>query len=295
MIKRKRKNSRAIIIMERTRYTIIVFSLIGVICFMMALQIQRMSEEFNAANSAATDDSYYHVIISINVHEKPEFLLKQLENIKENVKCKYAIVLNCNDYMFEECAKLEMPKNVFIHPKPLNKRTFTGTITNGIYNNMMFSLEKFKFEYFVVASSRNFFENSLRDLQEATIINKTYYREVRSWEQKKGEWHWPSFQKTLLLQYVIKNNHLPYLSPHEGLVLTHKGCEKIVEFLESHRDIRDDLFSFESVVEEFSLQTISMMMGENYYYIGNGCCTNEQNGSHGPSPTLLKYMYKTSR
>ena len=97
---------------------------------------------------------FYDCVISINVHEKPDFLKRQLDNIKENVSCKYAVVLNCNDFMFEECGKIELPDNVYIHPEPLNKNTFHGSLMHGIYNNMVFSLHHFQFDFFIVASSR---------------------------------------------------------------------------------------------------------------------------------------------
>lgn len=40
--------------------------------------------------------------MSINVHEKPDFLMRQLENIKSFVTSEFVIILNCNDYMFNE-------------------------------------------------------------------------------------------------------------------------------------------------------------------------------------------------
>ena len=66
---------------------------------------------------------HYDIILSINVHEKFNFLLKQLDNISKNVHCNYAIILNCNDFMYEECKKNSLPDNVYIHPKILNKKT----------------------------------------------------------------------------------------------------------------------------------------------------------------------------
>ena len=43
----------------------------------------------------------YKIIISINVHENVNFLFKQLNNIEEYVKIPYAVILNCNNYMYE--------------------------------------------------------------------------------------------------------------------------------------------------------------------------------------------------
>jgi len=272
---------------------VLQFALVAAILAMMICRIRRIDEEFEGTND---DVPHYHCVISINVHEKPDFLKKQLDNIEKNVSCDYAVVLNCNDTMFEECGKMDLPENVYIHPEPLKKSTWHGSLTHGIYNNMVYSLNNFWFDFFIVASSRNMFENDLRDLNEVVSYNKPYSNEdPRPWSEKKNSWHWPSFGDTLLIKYAIEKGHEPFKSPHEGLLFTHKGCEKIVEFLESHGDIRKDLFVFSAPVEEFALQTISVMMGENFYYIGNGCCTEEPNGTHGPSPSMLKYMFKVAR
>lgn len=88
----------------------------------------------------------YDVIISINVHENFIFLLKQLDNIKRHVHCTYAVLLNCNDYMFQKCKKINLP-HVYIHPISLNKQRFHGSITNGICNNMQYALTNFIFKF----------------------------------------------------------------------------------------------------------------------------------------------------
>jgi hypothetical protein len=43
-------------------------------------------------------------------------------------------------------------------------------------------------------------------------------------------------------------------------------------------------------MEEFSLQTISMNNGGEFYYIGNGCCTEDRNGMSD-----TKFTYKVIR
>jgi hypothetical protein len=48
-------------------------------------------------------------------------------------------------------------------------------------------------------------------------------------------------------------------------------------------------------VEEFALQTLSSNLGEPFYYIGNGCCSEEPIGHLGPGNDLFKFMYKTRR
>lgn len=243
----------------------------------------------------------YDCIISINVHEKFEFLLKQLNNIKENVKCNYAVILNCNDYMFGECNanKSKLSENVYVHDKPLNKFPGNGSLMNGIYNNIQYALDNFVFEFFIVSSSRNFFDNQMKIEDLRNLQNQTGHGvgvdKTRSWEEKKDGWRWPNMSHTLLIKHFIDNNQNMYSSAHEGLVFTYKGCQKIVEFLESNPEIKEDVFNANDAMEESGLQTITMNMGEPFYYIGNGCCSNDKIPTNGPSRDILQFMYKTNR
>jgi hypothetical protein len=242
---------------------------------------------------------HYDCIISINVHEKFDFLLKQIKNIQENVFCNYAIILNCNDYMFEECNKnkKDLPDNVYIHDTILNKKVNHGSLTEGIYNNMVYALDNFSFDFFIVASSRNMFTNELKldDLRYLVNKGESYKHDDKPWELKKSTWRWPNLINTLLAKYYIDSNKELHHSPHEGMVYTKNGCRKIVDFLNENPKIKKDLFQFDDAIEEFALQTISMNSGENFYYIGNGCCTVGKIGKNDPDNGIFKFMYKVKR
>jgi hypothetical protein len=232
---------------------------------------------------------HYDVIISINVHEKFEFLLKQLDNISTQVHCNYSIILNCNDYMFAECKKNKLSENVYVHPTILNKRRFHGSITNGICNNMNYAIKHFTFDFFIVASSRNMFENNLTLNDLNHLQNKRY---TVAWELKKNTWHWPNIINTHFLNYMLTNDKKLYKSPHEGLVFKYNGVIKILKFLLDNDKIKNELFQIYSCCEEYALQTIVKSKNENFYDIGNGTL-NEKNG-----PNIngrLKFMYKIHR
>jgi hypothetical protein len=237
----------------------------------------------------------YDCIISINVHEKFPFLLKQIKNISENVKCKYAIILNCNEHMFTECKNNELPENVFVYPEPLEKNTFHGSLLHGIYRNMQYALENFQFEYFIITSSRSMFDNDMKleDLQKVSQKPQKHKRPYM--DEEYGGWWWPIFKGTQLMNYYKEQNLAVHDSPHEGLLFTHGGCVKIVDFLEAHNDIKGDLFNHGSCVEEFAIQSIAINEGDNFYYIGNGCCSEEPINHLGPGNDLFKFMYKTKR
>jgi hypothetical protein len=65
------------------------------------------------------------IIVSINVHEKPDYLKGQLENIKQYLKLNYKVILSCNDFMFNGIKNENL--DVIINPEVINKRRFHGT------------------------------------------------------------------------------------------------------------------------------------------------------------------------
>jgi hypothetical protein len=97
------------------------------------------------------------------------------------------------------------------------------------------------------------------------------------------------------VDYCLRKNRNLFSSPHEGLVLSENGCKKIVSFLENNQKIKKDLFQYNATVEEFAFQTISKNMGEEFYYIGNGCCIEEPVGPNDLNDENPKFMYKTKR
>ena len=263
--------------------------LLLVIVFLIASFSVYKSETFDTKKQ-------YDLVISISVHEKFNFLLKQLDNISKNVHCNYAVLLNCNDFMYEECKKNDLPDNVYIHPTILNKKTFHGSLMEGVYNNMAFALEHFSFHFFIVTSSRNFFENDLH----LNHLNKVVELDVstekgQSWEVVQNEWHWPCVQHTLFVKYMNENNKLFYKSAHEGLCFGIEDCKLLIDFLKEQSTMRDELFQSNCPAEEFALQTIVKSMNGHFYDIGNGCCSNERNMTNNPEKGILKFMYKTNR
>lgn len=210
-----------------------------------------------------------NIVISINVHEKPDYLMDQLDNINEYVKFqKFIIILNCNDFMHHQLiSKREelSAKNTIINPFPLNKRRFHGSLTQGIISNMKYALENFDFDFFLVMSSREFFYQKLHDYEQI-LENAT---ECYGKNYNTNEWHWPRMKNTKLFQYIVNNNLYFSCSAHEGLCLDVECCVNVNKFLIEHPDIESDLYNFNHCVEEFAIQSICDNYGR-YYYIGNG-------------------------
>lgn len=207
-------------------------------------------------------------VFSINVHEKKDFLKEQIKNIENFVEGTYIIILNCNDYMFNEMQN-ENIKNVYINPTIINKTYATGTLTQGIYSNMLYILNRFVFKYFVILSSRDRFYRKFN--VNFTNDIELFTTPILKVNLNINNWHWKSFSNTLLFKYFNKVAN----SAHEGLVFNYYTTYKIVKFLKENREIKYDLFNFKMCVEEFSLQTISVNIGNGFYYIGNGVYTQD--------------------
>ena len=276
------------------KYLFLLTLIIIITILVTSLACVKHSELYESTNNE------YDCVISINVHEKFPFLLNQIDNIKKNIACSYCIILNCNDYMFKECNDYKLfDSNIYIHPEILNKKYVSGLITQGIYKNMYYSLKNINFKYFIVASSKNMFGNSLslKDLQslvpypEGTDTEK----HVLDPNNLNLDWHWSILSQTKLAKYYLANNKRLYSSAHEGLCFPYNTCKTIVDFLESHVEIRDDIPEAKECAEEFALQTIAMNEKVPFYYIGNGIHAEESVQPNTEGNNIKKFMYKVPR
>jgi hypothetical protein len=215
------------------------------------------------------------LVISINVFILPSFLDMQLKNISEYVLCPHVILLNCDDYMFRELSKRILPSNVYINPTIINKCRANGSLTHGIFSNMVYA-KRFNYKYFLVISGRTIFYRALSDLD---MLNDKY-KNINNLELTQKEftdhgWHWHDFNQTLLAKNYASLGYKLYASYHEGVCFTIEHVNAIIHFLNSNQEIKDDLFTFQCCVEEFSLQTIATNETKTgFMYIGNGCGEN---------------------
>jgi hypothetical protein len=263
-------------------------------------------EGFSATNS-------YDCVISINVHENTAFLLKQLDNIHKNVACTYMVILNCNDYMSYKLKTIKLPSNVYIHNISLNKRRDHGSLFHGIYNNMYFAVRNLKFKYFIVASSRNMFKNFLNITDLENLVDFTQFESSPNYltkhkeltidtvmiltpeNAKRKSWWWPVIVSSQLGRYCLERNRNLYTSAHEGLVLKYETCAKIVNFLTNHPEMNMELYELNMPVEEFALQTLAKLLGDPFFYIGNGCCNEDVIPSNDLDSLDKRFMYKVKR
>lgn len=230
----------------------------------------------------------FELIISINVHEKPDYLVNQINNINEFVSINKKIILNCNDYMYE-CLKDLNIANTIINPVPLNKKHRHGTLTQGIISNMRLAYDNFDFEYFLVMSSREFFYNHLNSVSEILNhdANSIGYINTKRKDYESGDWAFWFLKETCkFFKYLKDNNMFFTYSAHEGVCFTKESCQYILNFVSQNPEITSFVFNEDFNYEEFYCQSLSVNSNTGtFYYIGNGCCTE-----HYPvSPDKLTY------
>lgn len=204
------------------------------------------------------------LVISINVCKDPNFLSKQLQNIAKYVKIPYTVILSCNDFMYEELKELSF-EHVILNPSVINKKRFHGSLAHGIYSNMKFCVDNnIGFSKFLILSARTFF---FYEVNKSTIFPENTFNPnhlcsaiTNKAEINYKKWYWPKIIRTSLFKFFFDNKHYQKISRsrHEGLVLGYHVCKNIIHFFENHTIIKDELFGFDTCVEEFALQTISV-------------------------------------
>ena len=188
-------------------------------------------------------------------------------------------------------------KNVVLYPKSLEKRRWNGSLTKGIYLNMSYAIQRYSFRYFIVLSSKNLFYNYLTEDKLNNLVSSdsgmSYYNMPRR------RWHWPTILQTELAKYLNENNLFFSNSSHEGLGLTYNACIKSLQFLDNNPKIRENIFDWNSCVEEFVFQSLALNFDGKYYILGNGCGTKLPSSDYWvnmePIEILPKnrYLYKT--
>jgi len=245
------------------------------------------------------------LVVSINVHEHPNFVLKQLEHIREHIPFTHRVILNCNDEM--RMALRQTSAAELCHPVALNKRRHHGSLLEGIMRNLEFALRRWKLGYFLILSSRSWFRRplSLADVTESRAqppigaqCSDLRYERNRGlhWVDSKDDFELVKLQDgtiakvnvdvsahyrgTLLAQKLQREGHVLLHSPHEGLVLEHAACTHALRVLDSR--LGRDLYDTETAVEEFALQSIAHSRG---LYFAQLSDMGRPGGGHGLDAT----------
>ena len=231
------------------------------------------------------------LIISINVHENVNFLFKQIENIKNYLSCSFKIILNCNEYMYNELKnKDNIPEYILINDEYFEKKRYSGLLIKGIMSNMDLALQNFEFKYFLILSSRTVFHRKLNievlDMKKQSFLAKNIFinqcdnREMFLNNFKKTTYNNQLTKGTdskLFKYYRHEHKLKSFGCAHEGLVFSYNVCNNISNFLNNNSEIKDDMFNnIGSAMEEWALQTISIYEVDfenkdfGFYIIGSG-------------------------
>lgn len=205
---------------------------------------------------------FFDIIISINVHEKPDYLYTQLKNIEEHIDTTYLVILNCNAYMFD-ILKNKKLKNIKLNPNFTEKKRYHGSLINGVYSNMVYALNMYKFQYFITLSSRNFFCNRIESV---SVFDNYKMKISKAWWNN----HRFKYMQTKLYKHLLEKMEKIIIatSPHEGMTFNYNTCIAIKKIFENNSTIADDLFNYNACVEEFALQTLVANLGHVLYFIG---------------------------
>jgi hypothetical protein len=268
------------------------------------------------------------LLIVINVHEYPAFIEHQLDHVAAHVPDDHRIVLNCNAAMYDALehrpAFLRRGK-ALRHPVCMEKRTFHGSLLQGIVRNIDLALRRYDFESLLVLSSRSWFRRPIT-LEEVRIaraqlpfgVDEVMFRFVegdgychvaddldperpRDDEELRGaaaqtqppaSFDWHLIKRTLLATEVLQEQGHPLVSgPHEGLLLSYDACMCAVSALDG--DVGKELFSLQAPVEEFALQSLAESQELRFAQLGDmgrrgGLSERSEAGARAKLPPLTK-------
>ena len=253
----------------------------------------------------------FSLIISINVHENINFLFKQLYNIDEYVNMNYLIILNCNNFMFDNLKNNEYilkSKNIVINPIFFEKKRCHGSLLKGIYLNLIYILnKKYIFDRFLILSSRTFFFRKIENfnsINKITLETNINYKignlfKIESIDRKIYETYkfMNKFRKTSIYNFYNRNKEYFILkTAHEGLMFDYNNCLSIENFFKINKKKYklESIFNFHAACEEFALQTICFNENKYIYNIGCGDMTYDDKNNI-PSDRALQYVHKIIR
>jgi len=213
-------------------------------------------------------------VVSINVYDDVDYLYTQLENIRDYLKLDYLVLLNCNNLMYDLLKSKNIP-NVYVNPNPIDKKRFCGTLFKGIYENIIFSLKNFEFEYFLVMSSKTFFfkvlgsgniDSSLKNNRSKFSYPTDYQPDSRKhtiWPRKQI---WKPFSRSGFYKFIKTNNMKIQKCMHEGLVLRNTECEDLKNFFDKNQNLLDSIYKTKTAMEEIVIPTLCV----NWYGFTHG-------------------------
>ena len=175
------------------------------------------------------------IVISINVFEQDNkrgkhgndnfnyyYLKEQIKNIKYNTydfKEVY-VILSCNDIIFNRIQNeglYDEKIKIIINPEIINKRRDHGSLTKGIFSNLMYVIENnINFDYFIVFSSRNVLKRKINlDIVYQNMVNSKNIWDDLSKLNKKF-FHNPNYSDFNICDGTVEHGYINYNQRHNG-------------------------------------------------------------------------------
>lgn len=196
-------------------------------------------------------------IISINTHDI-NLLTDQLKNIKQFLKFKYIVILNCNVELYD-IVKNKNFNNVHINPVHFDKSRFHGSLFKGIYENLKLALENYEFEYYLTLSARSIFNQALSktNLDHFLHINKSYTVSKKIQRKNGGLVNlWGEFSKCKFYRFILDNKLNIKHEMHEGFIFTSHQAFEIQKFFNKNKDLLDSVYHTNTAMEELVIPTL---------------------------------------
>tara|TARA_S200000501_G_scaffold312300_1_gene303320 strand:+ start:250 stop:1125 length:876 start_codon:yes stop_codon:yes gene_type:complete len=241
--------------------------------------------------------STFDILISINVHEKLDFLIEQLENIHYFTNhLNVCVIYNCNKIMLQELTKANFNffKNIkiIINPESIEKKRWHGSLCKGIIKNMEYVINNnIKFKHFIIISSRNILKAKIElsvieekykfyfeKISELTKDNRRFYFNKHHkfyicdgtiqdyWHGDMTPtryWFWGKMKNTIWFKNLNKKVDFFIGGRHEGLCIPYDIIIKIVDFCKNNNDIMDCCYKYNIALEEAIPQTLSCKFSKN--------------------------------
>lgn len=244
---------------------------------------RRRRRQVHRASSPSPQASLREVVplvVCMNVHEHPNFLMMQLRHMRLHLPPGSRFVLNCNAAML--AALRGTPAAALCHPVPLEKRRYHGSLLQGIVASLEHAMSTWSFDTALVLSSRSWCRrpvslDELRTCRAQPPVHTAHadlqYTRLRGmyWVDSAAELAqanaadayepaalaadlFARFRQTRLARQLVADGHPLLHAPHEGLVLERAACAAALETFSGA--VGEELYQTEAEVEEFAIQSL---------------------------------------
>jgi hypothetical protein len=213
-----------------------------------------------------------NLLITINTYTK-KYTKIQINSIKKYCNFnKIFIVYNIgDDYDEQHLLQFNSDKiKIFINPKKINKQRHTGTLTQGIIENLIYIRKKIKFDILIILSERTIFFDKININIANKLIHKfkpnnskqlktyNHITSTKASNNTNDKWWWKHTKNYRVTNISFNKTGHVFGGAHEGIITNHIGFAKMCDFicLELTSEEREEIYSAQWCIEEYIIHTI---------------------------------------